>query len=209
MTATIRVLLADDHPTMRIGLRVLLERAPGVEVVGEAQDGKEALALIEELQPDVAVVDCELPEIEGTQVALEIRRRGLSVRVLALSAHDDERYVRGMLEAGAVGYLLKEEAPETIVTAVQATARGEAHFSPPVASKVVAWSRGERTGGLTEREVEVLRLVAGGLSNKEIAQTLTVTVRTAEFHVGNILNKLQVASRVEAAVWAKEQGVVS
>jgi DNA-binding NarL/FixJ family response regulator len=209
MTITIRVLLADDHPTMRIGLRVLLERAPGVEVVGEAQDGKEALALIEELQPDVAVVDCELPEIEGTQVALEIRRQGWPVRVLALSAHDDERYVRGMLEAGAVGYLLKEEAPETIVTAVQATARGEGHFSPPVASKVIAWSRGEQPGKLTEREIEVLRLVAEGLSNKEIAQTLSVAVRTVEFHVGNILSKLRVASRVEAAVWAKEQGVVS
>ena len=209
MTTTIRVLLADDHPTMRIGLRVLLERAPDVEVVGEAEDGQEALALIEALQPDVAVVDCELPEMEGTRVALEIRRRGLSVRVLALSAHDDERYVRGMLEAGAVGYLLKEEAPETIVTAVRAAARGEGHFSPPVAAKVAAWSRGERPGGLTEREAEVLRLVAEGSSNREIAQTLSVAVRTVEFHVGNILNKLRVASRVEAAVWAKEQGVVS
>jgi len=205
---TIRVLLADDHPTLRLGLRVLLDQAPDVEVVGEAEDGEEALALIETLVPDVAVLDCQLPAIEGTQVALEIRRRGLPVRVLALSAYDDEHYVRGMLEAGAAGYLLKEEAPETIVAAVRAVARGEGYFSPPVAAKVAAWMRGERPGGLTERELEVLRLVAKGLSNKEIAQALSVSVRTASFHVGNILEKLGVASRVKAAVWAKENGIV-
>ncbi len=141
-------------------------------------------------------------------MAQEIRRRGLPVRVLALSAYDDERYVRGMLEAGAVGYLLKDEAPETIVAAVRAAARGEGYFSPPVAAKVAAWVRGERPGGLTEREVEVLKLVAKGLSNKEIAHKLKVKKRTVEFHVGNILRKLGVASRVEAAVWAKEHRVV-
>jgi DNA-binding NarL/FixJ family response regulator len=128
--------------------------------------------------------------------------------VLALSAYDDERYVRGMLEAGAVGYLLKEEAPGVIVAAVRAVVQGEGYFSPPVASKVAAWARGERLGGLTERELEVLRLVAEGLSNKEIAHELKVKKRTVEFHVGNILRKLGVVSRVEAAVWAKEQGVV-
>jgi DNA-binding NarL/FixJ family response regulator len=143
------------------------------------------------------------------EVAQEIRLRNLPVRVLALSAYDNEQYVRGMLEAGAVGYLLKDEAPETIVAAVRAAVRGEGYFSPAVAAKVAAWARGERPGGLTQREVEVLRLVAEGLSNKEIAQTLRVVVRTVEFHVGNILRKLGVASRVEAAVWAKEQGVIS
>ena len=146
--------------------------------------------------------------MEGAQVALEIRRRGLPVRVLALSSYDGERYVQGMLEAGATGYLLKEEAPGVIVAAVRAAARGEGYFSPPAAAKVVAWARGERPAGLTEREVEVLRLVAEGLSNKEIAHKLRVKKRTVEFHVGNILRKLGVASRVEAAVWAKEHGVV-
>jgi DNA-binding NarL/FixJ family response regulator len=159
------------------------------------------------VQSDVAVLDCQLPEMEGTEVAQEIRRRGLPVRVLALSSYDDERYVRGMLEAGAVGYLLKEEAPETIVAAVWAAARGEGYFSPPVASKVAAWVRGERPGGLTEREMEVVRLVAEGMSNKEIAHKLKVKKRTVEFHMGNILGKLGVASQVEAAVW-KEHGVV-
>ncbi len=208
MSKTIRVLLADDHPTLRLGLRVLLDQAPDVEVVGEAEDGEEALALIEALVPDVAVLDCQLPGLEGTEVAQEIRRRGLPVRVLALSAYDDERYVRGMLEAGAVGYLLKDEAPETIVAAVRAAARGEGYFSPAVTAKVAAWVRGERPAGLTKREVEVVRLVAEGMSTKEIAQALSVSVRTVSFHVGNILEKLGVASRVEAAVWAKEIGIV-
>jgi DNA-binding NarL/FixJ family response regulator len=150
-----------------------------------------------------------LPEMEGTEVAQEIRRRGLPVRVLALSSYDDERYVRGMLEAGAAGYLLKDEAPEVIVAAVRTAARGEGYFSPPVAAKVAAWARGERPAGLTEREVEVLRLVAEGLSNKEIARILSITVRTVDFHISNILKKLDVTSRVEAAVWVKEQGVAS
>ena len=203
MSEIIRVLLADDHPALRLGMRMLLDRAPDVEVVGEAKDGEEALALIEELRPDVAVLDCKLPGLSGPEVAREIRRRGLPVRVLALSAYKDDRYVRGMLAAGAVGYLLKEEAPETIVAAV----RGERYFSPPVADKMAAWARGERPGGLTGRELEVLRLVARGLSNKEIALMLKVKERTVVFHVSNTLKKLGAASRVEAAMWAKEQGI--
>lgn len=209
MSETIHVLLADDHPALRLGLRVLLERAPDVELVGEAEDGAEALALVKASRPDVVVLDCELPEMEGVEVAQEIRRRNLPVRVLALSSYDDERYVRGMLDAGAVGYLLKDEAPQAIVAAVRAAARGEGYFSAAVAAKVTAWSRGERPGGLTEREVEVLALVAEGLPNKQIASQLQVAERTVNFHVSNILQKLGAASRVEAAVWAKEQGVIS
>jgi DNA-binding NarL/FixJ family response regulator len=188
VSKAIRVLLADDHPALRLGMRMLLDRAPDVEVVGEAQDGEEALAPIEELRPDVAVLDCKLPGLSGPEVAREIRRRGLPVRVLALSSYDDDRYVRGMLEAGAAGYLLKEEAPETIVAAV----RGEGYFSPPVAAKIAAWARGELPGGLTGRELE-----------------LSIVERTVGFHVSNILKKLEVTSRVEAAMWAQEQGIVS
>lgn len=193
---------------MRLGLRVLLARAPGVEVVGEAGDGEQALALLEALRPDVVVLDCEMPGLPGMEVAQEIRRRNVPVRVLALSAYDGEHYVRGMMEAGAVGYLLKDEAAGVIVEAVRGAARGEGYFSPKIAVKVAALARGERPAGLTEREVEVLRLVAEGLSNKEIADRLQVKERTAEFHVSNVLQKLNVASRVEAAMWAKEQGLV-
>jgi DNA-binding NarL/FixJ family response regulator len=192
-----------------MGLRVLLEQAPDVQVVSEVGDGSQALAQIEALRPDVAVLDCRLPGQTGVEVAAEVQRRGLPVRVLALSAFSDAPGVQGMLEAGAVGYLLKEEAPGTILAAVRAAARGEGYFSPPVMAQVAAWARGELPAGLTERELEVLRLVAQGLTNKEIAQELKVKERTVGFHVGNILSKLDVASRVEAAVWAKDHGVVS
>jgi len=197
MSEIIRVLLADDHPTLRVGLRVLLDQAPDVEVVGEAEDGAEALALIEATQPDVAVLDCRLPGMSGPQVAVEIKRRGLPTKVLALSSYSDDYYVRGMLEAGAVGYLLKSETPEVIVAAVRVAGSGVAPlrpFSPPVAAKIDAWARGELPAGLTRREIEVLRLVAEGLSNREIAQALSVTVWTVSFHISNILKKLGVAS---------------
>ena len=209
MSEPIRVLLADDHPALRVGLRVLLDRAPDIEVVCETGDGPETLAQIEALRPDVVVLDCELPGMPGAEVAGQVRQRGLQTRVLALSAHSDERYVQGMLGAGAAGYVLKEEAPEIIAEAVRAAVRGEAYFSPPVAARAAAWARGELPGGLTERELEVLQLLADGLSNKEIAQALSVTVRTANFHVGNILHKLGAISRVEAVVWAKDHGVVA
>jgi len=150
----------------------------------------------------------QLPGMEGTEVAQEIRRRGLPVRVLALSAYDDERYLQGMLEAGAVGYLLKDEAPEVIVQAIRKAARGELYLSTPVALEVAEGRMGRGPGGLTPREVDVLRLVARGLTNKEITARLGVKERTVEFHLTNILRKLGTASRVEAAVWAKERGLV-
>ncbi len=206
---TIRVLLADDHPTLRLGLRVLLERAPDIEMVAEAEKGEEALAKILALRPDVAVLDCQLPGLSGPEVAREIRRRGLPTRILALSAYRYEHYIRGMLEAGAVGYLLKEEAPEAIVEAVRAAVQGGMYFSPGVADLVKAILEGKREfPQLTEREREVLALMAEGLSNKEIAARLGFSKRTAAFHVGNILQKLGAASRTEAVVRAKERGII-
>jgi DNA-binding NarL/FixJ family response regulator len=206
---TIRVLLADDHPTLRLGLRVLLERAPDIEVVAEAERGEEALAKILALQPDVAVLDCQLPGLSGPEVAREIRRRGLPTRILALSAYRYEHYIRGMLEAGAVGYLLKEEAPEAIVEAVRAAVQGGMYFSPGVADLVKAILEGRREiPQLTEREREVLRLMAEGLSNKEIGARLGFSERTAAFHVSNILQKLDAASRTEAVVRARERGII-
>ncbi len=208
MDEMITVLLADDHPALRLGLRVLLDRAPDIQVLGEAATGPEALAQWAALRPAVVVLDCQLPEMDGVAVAQAARQDGLSGRVLALSAYGDERYVRGMLEAGAAGYLLKEEAPSVIVNAVRAAAGGQTWFSQAVAEVATAWRCGQGPAGLTERELEVLRLLSAALSNKEIAERLCVTRRTVDFHVGNILAKLSVESRVEAAVRAKERGLV-
>jgi DNA-binding NarL/FixJ family response regulator len=208
----IRVLLADDHPALRIGLRVLLEQAADVQVVGETGDGKDALAQIESLRPDVVVLDCELPGMTGAMVAAEARRRGLPTRVLALSAHADERYVRGMIDAGAAGYLLKEEAPGVIVSAVRAAAKGASWFSPIVAAQVAAWARGEKVpspiADLTEREHQVLRLVAAGKMNKEIGAALGISEKTVEKYLSELFAKLHVASRVEAAVLAVRERLV-
>jgi DNA-binding NarL/FixJ family response regulator len=184
----------------------LLDRAPDVEVVGEADDGDAALAMVLSLQPDVVVLDCQLPGTDGVTVAVHLQQQANPVRVVALSAYDDDRYLAGMADAGALGYLLKNEAPGQIVAAVQATMRGERLWSPAQLARIEHWrSEVARVReSLTPREREVLHHVADGLSNKEIAQALTITVRTTDFHVSNILRKLDVVSRVEAAVWAKE-----
>lgn len=205
----IGVLLADDHPALRIGLRLLLDRAPDIWVLEECGDGPRSLARLESLRPEVAVLDCRLPGMEGMEVAARCRELGLPTRILALSAHDEGHYVRGMLDAGAVGYLLKDEAPGEIVAAVRAVAAGGRWFSQGVAAEARAWQRGERPAGLTERELAVLALLAEGRSNAEIAHGLGFKERTAVFHVGNILRKLGLASRLEAAVWARDRGLGS
>ncbi len=205
----IRVLLVDDHPALRVGLRVLLEHA-GVPVIGETGSGREARALIADLQPDVVVLDCQLPDEEGTAAAMEIKRRGLPTRVLALSSYSDARYVRAMIDAGAVGYLLKDEAPERIVEAVRAAARGEGWFSPKVAAQVARWARGEtitQKVELTPREREVLRLVAQGKTNKEIGRALGISAKAVEKHLGEVFAKLNVSSRAAAAAWAVREGL--
>ncbi len=206
MMKLIRVLLADDHPALRVGLRVLLDRAQDIEVVGEAEDGETTLHMVEALSPEVIVLDCQLPGMDGMAVAAELQRRQRPVCVLALSAYDDDRFLAGMAEAGAVGYLLKNEAPGQIVAAVQAAIRGETLWTPAQSARIARWKTevARVRDSLTPREREVLHHVAEGLSNKEIAQALYITVRTADFHVSNILRKLEVVSRVEAAVWAKE-----
>lgn len=203
------ILLADDHPALRIGVRVLLDQAPDLVVVGEAGDGGRALELIAARRPAVTLLDCQLPGLTGAAVAAEVQRQGLPTRILAFSAYRDERYVREMLRAGAVGYLLKEEIPEVLLSAVRAVGRGEGWFSPAVAAWVAGFARPAPTTAarLTDRELAVLRLVTQGKTNKEIAASLTVAERTVEFHLSNVLAKLGVDSRVKAAVWAKEHGV--
>ncbi len=208
MGDVIRVLLADDHPALRVGLKILLEQAPDVTVVGEVGDGREALAQMEALAPDVAVLDCRMPGMTGAEVTSEARQRGLPVRVLALSAYSDDADVQGMLEAGAAGYLLKEEAPGVILAAVRATAQGKGWFSAEVTVKVAAWARGEPSAAnLTEREQDVMRLLARGWDNQRIAGELFISERTVRFHLRNIYDKIDVNSRTEAVIWAVRHGL--
>ncbi len=205
----IRVLLVDDHPALRVGLRIMLEQAPDIEVVAETGAAGEALAHIERLQPDVVVLDCQLPGISGMEVATEARQRGLPGRILALSAYSDDDIIQGMLEAGAIGYILKDEAPATIVEAVRAAARGEGRWSAAVASRLAAWAVrpavSETAGDLTERERAVLHLLAKGWTNQRIAAELHISERTVRFHLRNIYDKVGVHTRTEATVWAIHQ----
>lgn len=204
----IRVVLADDHPALRVGLRVLLDRETDITVVGDANDGPETLGLVSALRPHVVVLDCQLPEVAGAAVAATLKRdpETVDVGIVALSAYDDDRYLAAMARAGAAGYLLKNEAPDKIVMAVRQAVCGEDFWTPAQRARAERWEAEVAAvrDSLTNREREVLALVAGGLSNKEIAQRLVVTVRTVDFHVSNILRKLDVISRIEAAVWAQE-----
>jgi DNA-binding NarL/FixJ family response regulator len=206
--ATIKVVLADDHPVAREGLRNFLEKAVDIKVVGVAGNGDEALRLVDELTPDVLLLDMEMPGPTGVEVAQRLQASGSSVRILALSAHDDKEYISGLLASGAAGYLTKGEIPQTIVEAVRGVARGEQGWvSRQVAAKMASWTQPGQIS-LTEREREVLRLVVEGKTNQEIGHALGISDKTVEKHLDSIFTKLNVTSRVEAAVRAVREGLV-
>jgi DNA-binding NarL/FixJ family response regulator len=194
--STIRVLLADDHTLVRAGIRGLLEGLQGVEVVGEAGDGQEALHLAETLRPDVVLLDVGMPGLNGLEVAARLATADASIRVLILSMHTSEEYVLRALRAGCVGYLLKASAVAELEVAVRAVARGETYLSPAVSKRVVD-DYVSRTGGaadpldaLTPRQREILQLAAEGHSSKEIAQRLGLSYRTVEAHRAQLMERL-------------------
>lgn len=202
---TIRVVIADDHPVARAGIRKFLEKESDIQVVGEASHGGEALRLVEELAPDVLLLDMEMPGMRGTEVARHLQEAGSPVRVLALSTYDNRQYILGLLASGAAGYLIKEEVPATIIEAVRGVARGEQGWvSRRVAAKMSLWMQvdGNKEAELTGRELDVLRLVVAGKTNQEIGFALGISPRTVEKHVDSLYAKLGVNSRVEAAVSA-------
>lgn len=211
-TGKIRVILADDHPVVRTGIRALLERADDILVVAETGKGKEVFALIEQLAPDVLLLDMEMPDLSGIEVAMRLKQSAARVRVLALSAYDDEQYIRNLLISGAAGYLTKEEAAEGIIDAVRGVARGEeGWFSRRAIAQLSALTRQDSHQGakeLTHREFDVLRLLTAGKTNQEIGLELGISEKTVEKHVGALFTKLKVTSRVEAAVLAVQQGLV-
>ena len=211
----IRVVVVDDHPVVRAGMRLILDAADNIVVVGEGGSGADALRLVTQHRPDVLVLDVNLPDLNGLEVTQRLRDRGATAAILILTVQDDQPTVFGLLEAGASGYVLKDEALETLVSAVHAAARGDSWLSPAVARQVVHRAIGQRPTPsrplslpLTPREVQVLRLLAQGLDNAAIAQQLMVTRRTVQNHVSSIYGKLEVSTRTEAVLFAIRQGLV-
>ncbi len=207
----IRVLLADDHPVVRAGIRALLQSAHDIEVIAEAKSGAETLALVAELKPEVLLLDMEMPNISGVEVAKKLKSENSPVRVLALSAYDDAQYVKNLLESGAAGYLTKEEAPEMIIDAVRGVAQGqEGWVSRRAVATISAWTRdsSSTSTSLTDRERMVLAHIVEGKTNQEIGTALNISEKTVEKHVGAILAKLHVGSRVEAAVQAVQRKLI-
>jgi len=209
--SVIRVLLVDDHPVVLGGMRGMLEKYMDIEIAGEASNGQEALRLAEESHPEVVLLDMELPDIPGVQVAEQIRQLHPDTKILVLSAHDDPTYVRALLELGAAGYVMKEEAPDVIVEAIRSVANGELRWvSQRITGQIVSWMQAGRgdPARLTPRELEVLRMVVEGKTNLAIATDLKISQKTVEKYMGVIFSKLNVTSRVEAAVYAVREGLI-
>ena len=207
-----RVLIADDHGIVRSGLRLLLERQPDIEVIGEAADGAEARDTAIRERPDLAILDVRMPKLTGLQATREIKRQAPEVAVLILSMHDDERYLFEALRAGAGGYVLKQEADQVLVDAVRAVARGRPFLTGAAQRSLVrAWLEDDSVGPvepLTPREQEVLKLIAEAHTNKEIAAILTVAEKTVESHRANLLRKLGMRDRVELVRYAIRRGFI-
>ncbi len=215
-TKAIRVVLADDHAVVRKGIREFLEEAGDIQVVAEAATGTEAVALTLEHQPDVAVLDIQMPEMTGIEATRQIKAQAPGVHVLVLTAYDDDPYIFAMLQAGASGYVLKTAPSDELVRAVQAVARGESALDPAVTAKVMAQLASGRPAGaqatvegLTERELEVLRLAAQGETNRAIGHKLGISDRTVQGHLANIFGKLGVSTRTEAVLLALKQGWIT
>lgn len=216
---TIQVAVVDDHPVVRAGIRAVLASAPDLKIVAEGASGADALRLGSDNRIAVLILDVNLPDVNGLEVTRRLRDRGHTTPVVILTVHNDRQTVLGVLEAGASSYVVKDEAPDSLVNAVRAAARGETWLSPAVAGQVVyyAVSRdanarplAERdvppSSPLTPRELEVLRLLAEGLDNEAIAQRLTLTKRTVQNHISIIYDKLGVTSRTEALLYAVQHG---
>jgi DNA-binding NarL/FixJ family response regulator len=217
MSEPIRVILADDHALVRQGIRLFLEEAKDIVVVAEASDGEEALRLVEQHRPDVAVLDIQMPGVSGIEATRQIKARFPEVRVLILTAYDEEPYVLALLQAGASGYLLKSAEAEALVRAVRSVYKGEAVLSPQAAARLVRQIQTARHAegafpqveALTPRESEVLRLVAQGLTNIAIGHELGISARTVQGHLANIYAKLGVQSRTEAVTEALKRGWIA
>jgi DNA-binding NarL/FixJ family response regulator len=213
----LRVLIADDHAILREGLRALLSTTDDIEVVGEAADGREAITRAQALRPDLVIMDAAMPGLGGLEATLELRRTNPEIRILVLTQYEDREYIRRFLQAGVSGYLLKKSAGKELASAIRAAARGGLVLDPEVAQEALrqpAPTDRPGTGGaslydtLTDREKQVLKLVAEGHSNKEVAELLDISVKTAMSHREHIMEKLGVHSRTELIKFALREGVI-
>jgi NarL family two-component system response regulator LiaR len=210
----IRVFIADDHAVVREGLRALIGTEPGIEVVGEAADGKEAIAGVHTYQPDVILLDLVMPCKSGVEAISEITRDNPEARILVLTSFADDDKVFAAIKAGALGYLLKDSSPQELLHAIRDVYRGEPSLDPTIALKLLREFKQPADlppspESLTEREMEVLSLVARGLTNQEIAEILCISDRTARTHIGKILGKLHLANRTQAALYALRKGLAT
>ncbi len=207
----IRILIVDDHPVVREGMRGLISIKPGLEVIGEAEDGFEEVLLARELQPDVILMDLEMPRKNGLEAIREIRSENPTAHILILTSFTEDEKIFSAIEAGALGCLLKDSAPQELVRAIRDVHQGELTLHPTIARKMLQRQSGQPSleSDLTDREIEVLRLLAQGLSNKDIADSLVVSVPTVRSHVTNILSKLNLSNRTQAVLYALREGIAS
>jgi NarL family two-component system response regulator LiaR len=212
--ANIRILIADDHAIVRKGIRALLMTEPGMQIVGEAGDGQEAVSLAQTLKPDLILMDLVMPRMDGIEATRRITEQAQAPQILVLTSFAADDKVFPAIKAGALGYLLKDSGPEELVQAIRQVSRGEPSLEPSIARKVLQElshpSKAELTPEpLTERELDVLRLIAQGCSNRSIADKLVISEVTVRTHVSNILSKLHLASRTQAALFALREGLAS
>jgi DNA-binding NarL/FixJ family response regulator len=206
----IRVLIADDHGLVRAGLIELITTFEGVEVVGAATGGEEAVALAVSEAPDIVLMDLEMPDVDGIEATRRIRREAPSTRVVILTSFSDRERILQALDAGAVGYLLKDAEPSELSRGIAAAARGESPLDPRAAGKVIeARLQPQPETALSDREREVLTLLARGMPNKEIAQSLGISEKTVKAHLTSVFRHLKVADRTQAALWAQKNGLVA
>ncbi|MBC5767814.1 response regulator [Ramlibacter albus] len=206
-----KIIVADDHGLVRAGLRLLLDRMPGIEVAGEAADGEQALRLVLALNPDIALLDIAMPKLNGIGVLRRIRANGMATKVILLSMHDGDEYVAEALREGALGYVVKGSAVAELESALATVARDDMYLSPVISSKLAqAFSSGRRAGpGLSTRQTDILKLVAMGRSSKEIARTLGLSLKTVETHRGQIMDRLGIRDIAGIVRYAVRIGLVS
>jgi NarL family two-component system response regulator LiaR len=214
MTSAIRVLIADDHAIVRKGIRALLATEKDIQVVGEVGDGAEAVTQARTIKPDVILMDLVMPKMDGIEATRQITGQQSGARVLVLTSFAADDKVFPAIKAGALGYLLKDSNPEDLIHAIRQVFRGEPSLEPSIARKVLTelsapTKKPLTTDPLTERELDILRLIAQGCSNKDIAEKLVIAEMTVRTHVSNILSKLHLASRTQAALYALKEGIAS